>query len=320
MEPVKNERRDVHLAVQWNWSYDTPRHDMSHLYEKAKREQWNATTDIPWDTQFDPRLLAIPEIAHPLHGTPMWEKLSQRERDALCLEQMSYQVNQMLHGEYLAALAISQLVAALPGLDAKSVASIQGVDEIRHTEVMSRYVREKLGVQRNQGPVLQYLLEGILVEPEWDMKLLGLYMLEVLARTVFAMMRQVQTEPLFSTIIDRFTDDEHRHIAFGALALTGAVGELGSNELRVREERSFELCLYVRDKMVPTDLYKDMGYDARESLAASRESPYMQAWLQMVFQRLVPALNRVGLLTPWVRERLDAEGLLAMAPSLDVAD
>lgn len=314
-----NERREVSLVVQWNWSYGVPRHDLNHLYEKAKREQWNATTDLPWQTEFDPARLAIPEPAHPLHGTPMWDKLAPRQRDALRLEHMGYQVNQMLHGEYLAALAISQLVAALPGLDAKSCASIQGVDEIRHTEVMARYVREKLGVQRGQGPVLSMLLEGILVEPEWDMKLLGLYLLEVLARTVFVMMNQVQTEPLFSAIVDRFMDDEHRHIAFGALALTGAVGEMTEPERRTREQRAFELCLYIRDKMVPTDLYKDLGYDARESLAAANQSPYMQAWRQLVFARLVPALNRVGLLTPWLRERLDAEGILAMAPSLEAA-
>lgn len=316
-----SERRDVNLAVQWNWSYDPPRHDLDHLYEKAKREQWNASTDLPWDADFDPTRLAVPEAAHPLNGTPMWEKMSQRQRDDLCLEQMAYQVNQMLHGEYLAALAISQLVSSLPGLDAKACASIQGVDEIRHTEVMARYVRDKLGVQRNQGPVLKYLLEGILVEPEWDTKLLGLYLLEVLARVVFVMMNQVQSEPLFSAIVDKFMDDEHRHIAFGALALSGAMSELTSPELRKREERAFELCLYIRDRMVPTDLYKEMGFDARESLAAAKDSPYMRAWQQMVFARLVPALNRVGLLTPWLRDRLDSQGILAMAPAVaEVSD
>src|SRR5207244_2026228 len=42
----------------FTWDYERSRQPLSKLYEKAKRSQWNARADLPWDTEVDQELLA----------------------------------------------------------------------------------------------------------------------------------------------------------------------------------------------------------------------------------------------------------------------
>ena len=44
--------------VLFTWDYERSRPALVQLYEKAKRSQWNATTDLPWDTEVDNDKLA----------------------------------------------------------------------------------------------------------------------------------------------------------------------------------------------------------------------------------------------------------------------
>ena len=37
----------------FTWDYSLARPQLRKLYEKAKVGQWNATTDLPWDTEVD---------------------------------------------------------------------------------------------------------------------------------------------------------------------------------------------------------------------------------------------------------------------------
>src|SRR5947209_9855549 len=47
----------------FTWDYERSRPALVKLYEKAKTSQWNATTDLPWDTQVDWEALAQESVA-----------------------------------------------------------------------------------------------------------------------------------------------------------------------------------------------------------------------------------------------------------------
>ena len=46
------------------------------LYEKAKRDQWNGTTQLAWDTDVDPERGILPEHINPLIGYAPYERLT----------------------------------------------------------------------------------------------------------------------------------------------------------------------------------------------------------------------------------------------------
>src|SRR5438874_9736275 len=142
--------------TSYAWNYGSVKEGLRDLYEKAKRDQWNGTTQLPWDTDVDPERGIIPDVINPLIGYPPYERLTPREKNRLRHAQIALQLSQFLHGEQGALIVASQLVGAVPWIDAKYYAGTQTMDEARHVEVFSRYLRDKL---EWQWPVNENLKE-----------------------------------------------------------------------------------------------------------------------------------------------------------------
>src|SRR6266849_5982184 len=66
--------------TSYAWNYGNVKEGLRDLYEKAKRDQWNSTTQLAWDTDVDPERGIIPEMINPLAGYPPFERLNVRER------------------------------------------------------------------------------------------------------------------------------------------------------------------------------------------------------------------------------------------------
>jgi len=47
---------------------------LRELYEKAKREQWNATVELAWETSVDPESEIIPDAMNPLQDFAPYQK------------------------------------------------------------------------------------------------------------------------------------------------------------------------------------------------------------------------------------------------------
>ena len=54
--------------TSYAWNYGSVKEGLRDLYEKAKRDQWNGTTQLPWDTDVDPERGIIPDLINPLAG------------------------------------------------------------------------------------------------------------------------------------------------------------------------------------------------------------------------------------------------------------
>ena len=219
------------------WRYDGVKDALADLYEKAKREQWNGTTQLAWDTQVDPESEIIPQAVNPLTGFPPFEKLDARERGRLRHAQVALQLSQFLHGEQGALIVASQLVGGVPWIDAKYYAGTQTMDEARHVEVFSRYVREKLEWEWPINESLKELLDATIQDARWDFKYLGMQILiEGLAMAAFGNLFQVCQEPLLKQLLQYVMADEARHVAFGVLSLKEYYAELTDAELADRQE------------------------------------------------------------------------------------
>src|SRR5438309_11191425 len=61
------------------WNYGSVKEGLRDLYEKAKRDQWNGTLQLKWETQVDPESEIIPQAYNPLEDYAPYKKLNQRE-------------------------------------------------------------------------------------------------------------------------------------------------------------------------------------------------------------------------------------------------
>jgi len=302
----------------FNWDYKFRHDELVRLYEKGKRLQWNASTDIDWSVDVDPERVRAEDTdvmdAILKHPQPLDLPMRRRMHHHF----NAWMLSQFLHGEQGALLATAQIVNTVPWTEAKFYAANQVADEARHVEVYRRYLTEKLGLSYPVNPHLQTLLQQILRESRWDMTYLGMQiMVEGLALAAFGLMRFTSAEePLIQQITTYVMRDEARHVAFGVLALEDLyTKEMSSTELKEREEFVIEATVLMRDRLLMEEVWPRLGLDPKIWIPWSLTTPFMVGFRQILFSKIVPNLKRLGLLTPRVRAKfaeldvLDFEGL-----------
>jgi hypothetical protein len=199
----------------------------------------------------------------------------------------------------------------VPWIDAKYYAASQTMDEARHVEVFSRYLREKLEWEWPINESLKKLLDMILKDSRWDFKYLGMQILvEGLAMAAFGNMYQMAREPLVKELVRYVMRDESRHVAFGVLSLRDFYIDMPENERRDREDFTIEACELMRDRLIGEDVLRSFGFDAKAGREVILASPVMQLFRQLLFMRVVPNIRRLGLLTPRVRAAFESLGIL----------
>jgi hypothetical protein len=304
----------------FNWDYEVHRDALLALYEKGKRLQWNASVDIDWSTDVDPERFPdfLPaEAVNAMLNPPV--HLSVPELVRMRIHQLGWMLSQFLHGEQGALLATARIVETVPWIEAKFYAASQVADEARHVEVYRRYLTEKLPCAFPVNPHLHTLLGQILREPRWDMTYLGMQiMVEGLALAAFGMINLMNPhERLLQQITSYVIRDEARHVAFGVLSLEDVYRDMTDAERREREEFVIEAAHLMRERLLMREVWERLGYDVDAWLRWAVETPFMAAFRQLLFAKIVPNLKRLGLLTPRVREAFDRMGVLHFEHSPD---
>ena len=115
----------------FTWDYSLTRPALRRLYEKAKVGQWNATTDLPWDTEVDQEKIVIANAEAGLTmadfdvtGTPFasWDE---KQWIQLGIESQNWMLSQFMHGEQGALICTAKIVETVPWIDAKYYAATQ---------------------------------------------------------------------------------------------------------------------------------------------------------------------------------------------------
>lgn len=289
--------------TNYAWNYGSVKEGLRDLYEKAKRDQWNGSVQLDWDTQVDPEGEIIPQAYNPLENYAPYGKLNAKEVSKFRHATISLQLSQFMHGEQGALIVASQLAGAVPWMDAKYYASTQTMDEARHVEVFSRYLREKLEWEWPINRNLKQLLDAIILDSRWDLKYLGMQILvEGLAMAAFANMYQMATEPLVKELVHYVMKDESRHVAFGVISLKGYYDDMSESDRRDREDFILEACELMRDRLIGEEIAHYFGWDAAEVRQEVLGSPIMKMFRQTLFARVVPNIKKLGLLSPRVRQ------------------
>jgi hypothetical protein len=227
-------------------------------------------------------------------------------------------LSQFLHGEQGALMAASQLVLSVPDTDSKFYASTQVVDEGRHVEVYSRYLHDKVGSSYPISPHLKKLLDLILVDGRWDMKLLGMQiMVEGLALASFGMMKHIIQEPLLKQLIHYVMVDEARHVAYGVVSLRDHYRDMKESERLEREDFVYEAAVLMRDRFLFEPVWEQLGMPVAECARIAQASESQKMFRQMLFSKIVPALKKMELLTPRQRTRFEALGILQFEDWVD---
>ncbi|HXW33820.1 MAG TPA: ferritin-like domain-containing protein [Acidimicrobiales bacterium] len=316
----------------FTWDYGKgQRAKLDKLYEKAKRAQWNAQTDLPWETDVDQEALVVANaVANggftegtDVSGTPL-EKWSEREWIQFGIESQNWTLSQFMHGEQGALVCTAKIVESVPWIDAKYYAATQVVDEARHVEVFSKYLDDKLSGHYPINAHLGLLLDDIIADSRWDMTYLGMQiMVEGLALAAFGFMHQMTQEPLLKQLLRYVMSDESRHVAFGVLSLQEYYEQLSAAELRERQEFAFEAAVRMRDRFLQQEVWERLGVDPISVVPVLMQVPDRKMFQTMLFSKIVPNCKKLGLLDAadgWLRERFTELGCIAFEDWVDTGE
>ena len=305
----------------FTWDYSLARPQLRKLYEKAKVGQWNATTDIPWETDVDieKSIAADQEILG--NGIdPSWyagtklEKWGDKEWLEFGIQGRKWTLSQFLHGEQGALICTAKITETVPWYDAKLYASTQVVDEARHVEVFARYLDEKLGGGYQVNSHLGMLLDDIVNDSRWDLTYLGMQiMVEGLALAAFGYLHQLTTEPLLKHLLRYVMSDEARHVAFGVLSLKEVYDGMSDAEMKDRQEFAYEASIRMRDRFLQQEVWHHMGVDPKTVVPLMINDPGRKFFQQLLFSKIVPNCKKLGLLDRndmWLRRRFEELGVI----------
>lgn len=312
--------------TQWRFEYDSTDPELNNLYELAKTNQWNVSTDINWEREVKDDCDILARNENPLGRSKFFTTLSKETQREVMANQAAFTLSQFLHGEQGALLCCGELVDNVPDVEGKLYAATQVMDEARHVEVFHRYLK-KIDKHYPITEGLKNVLDAILAAETWQQKCVGMQiMVESIAMGSFKNMLVTADDPLLKDIVTLTARDEARHVAFGIIALQHEIPTMPEEERAALEDFALlGLNILVGnqgDARVPGQVSGfaqpliDAGLDPVEvekTLQKEYEiAPPPATEQQPLFQAyVIPNLQRIGLITDRIKPQYIEAGFMA---------
>ena len=306
---------DGATEIQFNWEYDDGSDALLELYDKGKKQQWDASTRLDWSLELDPENpMQLKDEALSIYDTDYWRKMTDKEKGWLRQNLQANQISQFMHGEQGALIATAKIVGTVPDMNAKFYAATQVMDEARHVEAYKRLLHEKFDLAYPINPSLKTLLEQTLSDRRWDMTYLGMQVLiEGLALAAFQRIRDSAKNNLAASVNAYVMQDEARHVTFGRMALREYYPHLSDHERAEREEFTVEALYFMRDRFNQAEVWMRSGLPVDKLMEYAYHSGAMQQFRTRLFTRIVPILKEIGLFGPKVQKALGDMGVMGYA-------
>jgi len=309
IEQMRNRLRvSTPVEVNWQWEYGSEVSELRALYEKGKKNQWDAATELDWETPVTNDEWVVAPEASQLATACSLAGLPEATQRAAAFDEVNYVLSQLLHGEQAALQLCGQLTNLCPTTDEKWYAANQVADEARHNEVFARFLGQKMGTIYPVSPTVKVLLDELLAAEGYIMKTLGMQTLfEGIAVGIMDRMKADSRNPLLSEMIRRVQQDEARHAAFGVLTMRRVVRDASQSELDQMEDFAFSI-LEALNANQQLDMLRLLcpkyGLDPVNVALLPHLSPqWVDLNSEIYMHTVVPNLSRLGLIT----ERTEAQ-------------
>jgi hypothetical protein len=295
------------VKTLWKFDYEPKISALRDLYEVAKKQQWNAATDIPWDLEIEKGGDILDPSQDAFRDLDVIKSLPEQSQTDLAVCNAAWILSQFLHGEQGALLCCGQLVEAVPDIDGKLYAATQVVDEARHVEVFHRYI-QRLHRVYPIDPTLQAVLNQILEADLWQMKCVGMQVIvEGLAMGSFRIMKEGSRDQLLREIVKLTADDEARHVSYGLIYMKDELPRMKDEDRNRVEDFAFAAVDAISGRRAGTgftsqlSIIEDAGLDAAiilpEVIQKFQDPEFIASQPDPIRDYVLPQLQRIDLIT-----------------------
>lgn len=318
------------MEIAWAFDYALGHDKVEALYQRAKKQQWDADARLPWDTQVDPSNPLIADRSSIYPQMPFFKKLSKSQQETFFAHSTAQLLSQFLHGEQGALMTAACVTHSVPDATAKLYAATQTMDEARHVEVYARYC-DKIAMVYPMSPWLKALIDATLKSDRYEKVMIGMNMVvEGLALGAFNNMYQSTTCPLLKALTHSVMCDESRHVTFGHLYLQPLIAKLDEAAREDLADFAFNaINIIVQTQTMGEaqglanradpgflDVLANSNIDADDFFAGLKEAAQLgmlsrlpPGQVHSLQDLMLPAIARVGLITPRVRPKYEEAGI-----------
>jgi hypothetical protein len=295
------------LKTVWKFDYDPKIKALRDLYEVAKKEQWNAASDIPWNLEVDSSGDILDPRQDVFREFDYVKALPQQKQSELAVANAAWILSQFLHGEQGALLCCGQLIEAVPDIDGKLYAATQVIDEARHVEVFHRYI-QRLNRVYPIDPTLQAVLNQILEADLWQMKCVGMQVIvEGLAMGSFRIMKEGSRDELLRNVVNLTAQDEARHVSYGLIYMKDELPKMRDVDRDRVEDFAFAAVDAISGRRPGTgflsqmEIFRDVGLRVEDALpeviAKFQDPAFIARQPDPIRDHVLPQLTRINLIT-----------------------
>jgi hypothetical protein len=318
------------MEIAWTFNYEFGDTKVDELYRRAKQNQWDSDQLLPWDTKVDPSSPLISDRSSLYHKMPFFKKLSKSQQETFIAHTTAQLLSQFLHGEQGALMTAACVTHSVPDANAKLYAATQTMDEARHVEVYQRYC-DKVAMVYPMSPWLKALIDATLKSDRYEKVMIGMNMIvEGLALGAFNNMYHSTTCPLLKALTFNVMRDESRHVSFGHAYLGPVIARLPEAEREELADFAFAAVNIIVQATMQGDsqglasrvdpgfleVLANSAIDADDFFAGLEEAVDMGIMQELppgqihsLNDLMLPAIARVGLITPRVRKKYEEAGI-----------
>ncbi|WP_119731041.1 AurF N-oxygenase family protein [Thermomonospora amylolytica] len=287
------------------------------LIEISRRHSFDPDVDVDWDAPQDPDVFYMPPPLVSLYETPLWDRMTHRQRVELSKREVAEIASFGVWSELLLMNILLKTAYRFP-YDSRhtAYALTELADECRHSVMFGRMVRT-FGLRTHRPvPVAYHLGKIASGAPYLPVQMFaGTLVVEEFTDSLQRVsMADEEIQPLVRQVSRIHVIEEARHIRYAREELKRAVAASSATRRRLAAAGVARFTSWIPRMVVHPSAYTAVGLDPGQARRAAAASPHRRAVWAWSMRRCARFFDEVGLLDGPARRIWRRAGLLPDEP------
>lgn len=283
------------------------------LLRTSRKHSFDPDVDVDWDAPQDPDVFYMPPQLVSIYETPLWDRLTHRQRVELSKREMCSIASFGIWAELLLMQSlVMHAYRRRYDSDHVAYALTEIADECRHSKMFARMVRT-CGLRTHRPRAAEFHLAKLLGAvydpmPMFAGTLVVEEFTDAFQRLTFP---DEDVQPMVRQVTRIHVIEEARHIKYAREELKRLVAAQPALRRRMAAAGLARVTRVMAGQLVHPSCYEAVGLDPRLARRVAARSPHRRATMAWAFRKCTAFFDEVGFLDGRARDIWVRGGLLA---------
>ena len=278
---------------------DRVRKTATRLLGSSARNSYDPDLDIDWDAPVELDMKFMPFERTSLYGTPLWDRMSDKQRVELSRQELASVAGTGLWFEIVLIQMLARWAYHQDPQDPRTQYALTEIgDETRHVIMFAKAIaRIGTPTYRPAAPVhhLARLYKAIARGPALFAPVLVAE--EITDRLQRETVNEEDVHPLVRMVSRIHIVEEARHVRFAREEVARQMAKIGPLNKIVTNLSSAVVASFVAHVLISPEVYRTVGLDVDEAVRAARNNPNWHESRRWMAEKIMAFLGEQGMLT-----------------------